>query len=104
MASRNLRLIRKAISYWPRRDVHIGWGQFQQAVDPHARLKAQQKHDRFNERYGRAVRALRESTGLSQQNITGLDERTVRRIEQGKTRATVSALSRLAKAHGVTTA
>lgn len=90
--------------FWPSHDVHMGWAQFQQAVDPQARLKAQQKHEQFNERCGRAIRALRESKGLSQQDITGLDERTVRRIEQGKTRATANALSKLAKAHGMTPA
>ncbi|HEY8667648.1 MAG TPA: helix-turn-helix domain-containing protein [Tepidisphaeraceae bacterium] len=88
--------------YWPSHDIHMGWPQFQQAVDPQARLRAQQKHEQFNERYGRAIRALRESKGLSQQDINGLDERTVRRIEQGKTRATANALSKLAKAHRMT--
>ncbi len=90
--------------YWPSHDIHMGWSQFQQTIDPQARLKAQQKHEQFNERYGQAIRALRESKALSQQAIAGLDERTVRRIEQGKTRATANALSKLAKAHGMTAA
>ncbi len=90
--------------HWPSHDIHMGWSQFQQAVDPQARLKAQQKREQFNERYGQAIRALRESKGLSQQDVSGLDERTVRRIEQGKTRATANGLSKLAKAHGMTAA
>jgi hypothetical protein len=90
--------------YWPSLEVHMGWPQFQQAVEPQARLKAQQKHEQFNQRYGRAIRALRQSKGLSQQDIAGLDERTVRRIELGQTRATANALSKLAKAHGLTPA
>lgn len=87
--------------HWPNLDLHIAWPQLQQAIDPQARLKAQQKQARFNDRYGRAIRAFRESRGLSQQEITGLDERTVRRIEQGKTRATSNAMDKLAKAHSL---
>ncbi len=90
--------------YWPSLDLHIGWPQLQQVIDPEARLKAQQKQSEFNERYGRAIRALRESHGLNQQDMTGLDERTIRRIEQGKTRATANAIEKLAKAHGMTAA
>ncbi len=90
--------------YWPSHDLHVGWSQFQQAIDPRARLMAQQKHEQFNERYGRAIRALRESTSLSQRAIAGLDERTVRRIEQGNTRATANAMGKLGKAHGMTVA
>jgi hypothetical protein len=89
--------------HWPSHDIHMGWSQFQQAVDPQARLKSQQKHEQFNERYGQAIRALRESIALSQRDITGLDERTIRRIEQGKSRATANALNKLAKAHDMTT-
>jgi len=88
--------------YWPSHDLHMGWAQFQQAVDPQARLAAMQKDAQFNQRYGRAIRALRERAGLSQQAIAGLDERSVRRIEQGKTRATANALGKLAQAHGMT--
>jgi hypothetical protein len=90
--------------YWPTLDIHMGWPQFQQAVDPRARLKAQQKHGQFNQRYGQAIRALRRSKALSQRTIAGLDERTVRRIEQGQTRATASAINKLAAAHGMTPA
>ena len=90
--------------YWPSHDVHMSWPQFQQAVDPQARLRAQQRHEQFNQRYGRAIRSLRELHALSQQSVANLDERTVRRIEQGKTRATASALHKLAKAHGMTAA
>jgi ribosome-binding protein aMBF1 (putative translation factor) len=70
-------------------------------LDPQERLKAMQAHEQFNQRYGGAIRALRQSRGLRQQAIVGLDERSVRRIEQGKSRATSNALDKLAKAHGM---
>ena len=87
--------------YWPSHDVHMGWPQFEQAVNPHARLRARQASKDFNRRYGQAVRHLRREAGLRQSDITGLDERTVRRIEQGRTRATANAIGKLARAHGL---
>lgn len=92
-----------AFLYWPRQEVHMGWSQFQQLVDPQALLRAQQKSTRFNRRYGQAIRKLREEHSLSQAEIKGLDPRTIRRIEKGETRATSNALTRLAAAHRLDT-
>ena len=88
--------------YWPSHDVHMGWSAFEQLANPHARLRAQQKSIEFNRRYGKAIRALRQSMNLSQQSIEGLDPRTVRRIEKGDTPVSVNAIKKLAKAHGIT--
>ena len=87
--------------HWPGRDVHVGWPQFEQAIDPRAKLRAQQKSEAFNKRYGQAIRSVRESAALVQSGIDGLDARTVRRIEQGATPATANALIKLATAHGM---
>jgi len=89
--------------YWPRLEVHMGWDQLAQAADPMARLQAEQRSADFNSRYATAIRALRKSSGLTQRDIKGLDERTVRRIEQGQTRATANAIAKLAKAHRMET-
>jgi hypothetical protein len=88
--------------YWPELDVHMGWSQFRQAVDPAAQLRAQQKSAQFNVAYGRAIRELRDQHKLGQQDIDGVDERTIRRIEHGEQRATVNVIEKLAKAHGMT--
>lgn len=85
--------------YWPDLDLHVGWEQFRQAIDPQARLEAQKRSRAFDERYGEAVRMLRQATGLTQTQIPGLDARTVRRIEQGQTRLTSNAIRKLAAAH-----
>ena len=42
--------------YWPDLDVHLGWNQFLQAVDPDELRKAQQRSAGFNRRYGAAIR------------------------------------------------
>lgn len=87
--------------HWPDLDVHLGWNQFLQAVDPEELRKAQQRTEGYNERYGAAIRKVREEAGISQSKIEGLTERQFRRIEQGECRATRTALATLAKAHGL---
>lgn len=90
-----------AYIYWPSHDVHLGWSQFKQIVDPAALLRVRQQSGQFNARYGQAIRAFRQERGLKQSDVPGLDERTVRRIEKGQTRATSQAMARLAEAHGM---
>lgn len=90
--------------YWPDLDIHMGWSQFMQAVDADAKMEAELRSEEFDERYGEAIRKLRVETELNQTGIPGLHERTVRRIEQGKTRITVNAIRKLAKAHKITPA
>jgi hypothetical protein len=90
--------------YWPSCDVHLGWSQLQQLADPMAKLKAEQRSAEFNARYGEAVRRVRVAHNLTQSAIHGLSERSVRRIEQGNTRATADALKKLAHAHGLSAA
>lgn len=88
--------------YWPDLDIHMGWSQFLQAVDPEAKVAAELRGSQFDERYGEVIRELREHRELKQTDIPGLNSRTVRRIEQGKTRVTANAIRKLAKAHGMT--
>jgi hypothetical protein len=85
--------------YWPDLDVHLGWNQFLQAVDPAALHKARQRDANFNRRYGAAIRKVREAASIPQAKVEGLTDRQVRRIEQGICRATTGALVALAKAH-----
>jgi len=89
--------------HWPDLDVHLGWDQFLQAVDPEELRKAQQRTGGYNRRYGAAIRKVREEAGLSQSRVEGLTERQLRRIEQGECRATGRALAALAKAHRLDT-
>ncbi len=87
--------------HWPQLDVHLGWNQFLQAVDPGELRKAQQRSAGFNERYGTAIRRVREAAGIRQSKVEGLTERQLRRIEQGECRATTAAIAALAEAHGL---
>jgi hypothetical protein len=87
--------------HWPEIDVHLGWNQFLQAVNPAELQKAQQRSANFNRRYGAAIRKLREEAGIPQGTVEGITERQLRRIEQGECRATTRALAALAKAHNL---
>lgn len=55
--------------YWPEIDVHLGWHQFLQAVEPAELHKAQQRNTDFNRRYGAAIRKLREAAGIPQAKV-----------------------------------
>lgn len=87
--------------HWPDLDVHLGWDQCLQVVDPDELLKAKQRSGEFNKRYGAAIRRLREGAHLSQSAVPGIADRHLRRIERGETPATARALAALAKAHGM---
>ena len=87
--------------YWPDIDVHLGWNQFLQAVDPDELRRAQQRGAGFNQRYGAAIRTVREGLKISQSKVEGITESQLRRIEQGECRATAGALAALAEAHGL---
>jgi hypothetical protein len=87
--------------YWEHADVHLGWEQLLQLVDPAAAVAAKAKTAEFNRRYGAAIRALREEAGLKQSDIEGLTDRHLRRIEQGEQAVSRASLQALSAAHGM---
>jgi hypothetical protein len=88
--------------YWPDLDLHLGWEQLQQIVDPVAAQKAKQKSHEFNVRYGAAIRKIREEKGLDITAIPNLSDKQLRRIERGECRLTSNSAKKLARAHGMT--
>jgi len=90
-----------AFLHWPAGDIHLGWEQFVYALDPAASLKARQQMQAFNKAYGSAIRKLRREKGLRQSDVPGLTARQVGRIESGQRATTLSALQKLAAAHGM---
>lgn len=87
--------------HWPHADVHLGWAQFQQIVDPASVLATAAKTDKYNKRYGAAIRALREAQGLKQTDIQGITDRQLRRVELGQQSASKGTLEALAAAHSL---
>ncbi|MHB8522409.1 MAG: DUF2442 domain-containing protein [Limisphaerales bacterium] len=85
--------------YWPDLDMHLGWSQLLQIIDPEAARKALQKSQQFNVRYGRAVQKVRERAGLKDADIEGLSDKQLGRIEKGECRLTSNAIEVLSRAH-----
>ena len=90
-----------AFIYWPELDVHLGWSQLKQIVDPEAALKASQKSEAFNRRYGKAVQKLRLAAGIKASDVHGISEKQLGRIERGECRLTTNAIEGLSSAHGL---
>lgn len=85
--------------HWPHSDTHLGWKQLQQLIDPSAALEDAKRTEQFRERYGSAIRTLRESSGLKQTDVVGLTPRQLRRIEHGEQTVSRKALEALSAAH-----
>jgi len=90
-----------AFIYWPDFDLHLGWSQLHQIVNPAAACKVLQKSRLFNVRYGKAVQKVREAAGLKPSDIVGLSEKQLGRIEKGECRLTSNGIDALSKAHGL---
>ena len=90
--------------HWPHADVHLGWTQFQHIIDPASVLVTAENTDRYNKRYGAAIRAMRESHGLKQADIQGITERQLRRVEHGEQTVSRGTLEALARAHSLSLA
>ena len=85
--------------YWPALDVHLGWEQLEQIANPISALKALQKSQHFNVRYGKAVRKVREAAGLKSPDIAELSDKQLGSFENGDCRLTSNAIKALAKVH-----
>jgi len=84
-----------AFIFWPDLDVHLGWTQLQEVINP-----LRQKSEDFNKRYGKAVQKVREAAGVKPTEVQGLSEKQLTRIERGECRLTSNAIEALSKAHG----
>lgn len=87
--------------HWPHSDTHLGWKQLQQLIDPSAAIEDVKRTQEFKQRYGSAIRSLRESSGLKQTDVVGLTARQLRRIEHGEQTVSRKALEVLSAAHGI---
>ena len=86
--------------HWPRGDVHLDLGSLRYVVDPEWRARTDAERVGQHERFGEAVRAVREAHGLTQGGIRGLSARHLRRVEAGLF-PKVATLRVLARAHGM---
>ena len=90
--------------HWPKPDIHLDLPALRQTVDPRARDEARAERLRSQQDFGDAVAARRKGAGLRQTDIEGVTARQIRRIESGEVFPRLTTLSKLAAAHGLSTA
>lgn len=86
---------------WPDEDIDLNLDTFRELVDPEVLQANQERFRREAKRHAEAIKALRKSKGLRQDQIAGLSERQVRRLESGEVYPHSSTLNKLAAAHGL---
>ncbi len=72
---------------------------FRELSDPQVLEENQARFRREAKHYAEAIKTLRKSKGLKQDEIAGLSERQVRRLESGEVYPHSSTLNKLAAAH-----
>lgn len=87
--------------YWPSTDEHLGVPQLLQAVDPTYLVDVEIRRFPASAAIGELIGRMREDRGLRQQDVPGLSERQVRRIEQGVSRLTGEAATKFAVLFGL---
>lgn len=87
--------------YWEASDTHVGLEMIRFAIDSAFRETSLLAKLAFDERFGRAVRAIRMERGLRQTDIPGLSPRQVSRIEAGLSTPRHETLRKIAAAHSL---
>lgn len=85
--------------HWPRADIDLDLDLFRVGTDKDLATAYTRRLRDEMLRMGGAVRAVRESRGLRQQDIPGLTERQVRRLEKEGMRPRLDTIRKLAAAH-----
>lgn len=87
--------------HWNDGDLDLDLDAVRELVDPDFRRRRERHAREEVARYGKAIRSLRERTGLRQNGIPGVSERQLRRIEEGGVLPRSATLEKLAAAHGM---
>lgn len=85
--------------HWPQPDIHINIEDIRYASNNDWREKCDTKRLTHNKNFGTAIEKLRKKSKLRQNDIEGLTDRQLRRIESGEARPSVATLQALAEAH-----
>ena len=88
--------------HWPESDIDLDLDALRYLVDPQFKKKSDAERMLVEEKFGHAVKVIRELNKLTQEDIqskAGISERQLRRYETEGIKPRVSSLERLAKAH-----
>ena len=86
---------------WPKSKIQLDLHGLRRILDPALQAAAASEAHRHDREYGSVVRFFRLKSNLRQQDIGGLSERQISRIESGQQSVTAAAIGHLAKAHGL---
>ncbi|MGK7951490.1 MAG: hypothetical protein AB4368_22570 [Xenococcaceae cyanobacterium] len=85
--------------HWQWNDVHIDLEDIKAAVDPEFRSQLYLEKLKYNQSLGKAISQVRKAHNLNQNEIEGLSDRHLRRIENEGYQVTIDVLKKLALAH-----
>lgn len=87
--------------YWEEVDFYLNLEDIRCRIDPKFKAAIIRKQVPKNKLYGKAVRIFRERSNLKQADISGISERTIRRIENGQFVPTLDTLKQLSISHNL---
>jgi hypothetical protein len=90
--------------HWPDADVDINLDSIRAQVDPKVRKQAEAAFRQEAADYAESIKAVRKAYGLRQEDIPGVSERELRRLEKGEAFPHSKTVEKLAAAHGLSVA
>ena len=87
--------------YWKCADLHVDLEDIKAAVDPKFKEQLLLSKLEYGKSFGKAIAVVRKAHKLNQDQIDGISDRHLRRIENEGQQPTLDTLKKLAKAHGL---
>lgn len=87
--------------HWQCNDIHVDLEDIKAAVDPEFKNQLYLEKLKYNQSLGKAISQVRKAHNLHQNEIEGLSDRHLRRIENEGYQVTIDVLKKLAVAHNM---
>lgn len=87
--------------YWQCADLHVDLEDLKAAIDPEFRQELLVESLEYGKSFGKAIAAVRKAHKLTQNEINGISDRHLRRIENEGHQPTLDTLKKLSTSHGL---
>ena len=87
--------------HWQWNDIHVDLEEIKAAVDPEFKSQLYLEKLKYDQALGKAISQVRKAHNLNQNEIKGLSDRHLRRIENEGYQVTIDVLKKLAVAHNM---
>ena len=87
--------------YWECNDLHLDLEDFKAAIDPEFKEQLLIESLEYSKSFGRAISIVRKAHKLTQNEINGISDRHLRRIENEGQQPTLEVLKKLSLSHGL---